>query len=356
MAANGAGHSPVRGRPSVETASLDGREWSEFASAHPAGTVFHQPAWLAVVSRAFGYRHASLLARRDGVVTGFLPLFVVPGLPWGRALVSTPLAVYGGVIAADPESAAALFEGAGALADRLRARYLELRHERPPEGLPPLPSKDLYVTFRRAILPTADENMAAVPRNQRRSIRVAQKHGLVATIGREELLGAFYDVYSQSVRNLGTPVFPRRLFAAALERFPDARILAVRREGTTLSAVLTLYHRDAVMPYYGGATREGIRYATNDFMYWSLLLDGMERGYRVFDFGRSKRGTGSYDFKRHWGFEPTPLAYQYRMAPGRAMPDLSPRNPRFSLAIRIWQRLPLRITQWIGPSIVRYFP
>jgi len=257
-------------------------------------------------------------------------------------------------VAEDEAGRDALSQAARALGERLETRYIEYRNMLPYSQLP---ERDLYVTFRRAILPTVDENMAAIPRNQRRSIRIGQKSALAAEVGGEELIGPFFALYSHSVRNLGTPVFPRSLFANLFEEFPpDARILLVRREGTPVAAVLAFFFRDEVLPYYGGAHRDALRYGVNDFMYWSLLCHGMERGYKVFDFGRSKKGSGSYDFKRHWGFEPTPLHYQYDLIRQRTLPDLSPKNPKFSIAIELWKRMPLWLSQRIGPALVRYFP
>src|SRR6185503_6636376 len=217
----------------IAEAPLDGAGWTDYSTAHPAATFFHQPGWLEVVRRTFGYRHASILARRDGRVVGFLPLFLVPTLPWGRSLISTPQAVYGGPIADDDEARSALVDHAARFAEGRGASFLELRNETP---IPGLAGKDLYVTFRRPILPDAEQNMAAIPRNQRRSIRVAQKHGLKARVGGGDLLDGFYHVYSESVRNLGTPVFPRALFANALERFgEDAFILGVEKGDQLLS-------------------------------------------------------------------------------------------------------------------------
>lgn len=328
--------------------------WDEYVATRPGATFFHRAAWLRVVARVFRYRALPVVARREGKIAGILPLAVVPGLPWGRSLVSTPQAVYGGPVADDGEAHAALIAHARGLAERLRARYVEYRNLAPD---PALPGKDLYVTFRRAIAATADENMAAIPRNQRRSIRIGIKSGLESAIGGPELLDEFFDVYSTSVRNLGTPVFPRALFAGLLEAFPqEARVLAVRREGRAVAAVLTFFFRDEVLPYYGGSLREEMRFGVNDYMYWALHLHGMERGCRVFDFGRSKRGTGSFDFKRHWGFEPTPLHYQYDLVGQRVIPDLSPKNPKFSLAIEAWKRMPLWLSRRLGPALVRYFP
>ena len=332
----------------------DPEGWDAYLSGRPDATFFHRIAWLRAVSRVCRYRAVPLVARRGPSVVGVLPLAVVPGLPWGRSLVSVPQAVYGGPIADDETAAAALVGKAREIAERIGAGYVEYRNLAP---MPEFASKDLYVTFRREIAPTEDENMAAIPRNQRRSIRIGIKSGLTVQIGAAELLDDFFAIYSTSVRNLGTPVFPRSLFAALLAEFPsESGILVVRREGRAVAAVLTFYHRGEVLPYYGGSLREEYRYGVNDFMYWSLLVDGMRRGFRTFDFGRSKRGSGSFEFKRHWGFEPTPLHYQYDLVRRRSMPDLSPKNQRFSLAIDAWKRMPLWLSRRLGPVLVRYFP
>lgn len=331
-----------------------GPAWDEFVTRHPGATLFHRAAWQRAIERTFGYRSHCVAAWRGEQVAGILPLFLVPTLPWGHALVSAPQAVYGGPVADAEDSREALLRHARDLGERLGVRYIEYRNLAP---VPDLPSKDLYVTFRRAILPTVDENMAAIPRNQRRSIRIGLKSGLTTEVGREDLLGPFYALYSHSVRNLGTPVFPVTLFANLLAEFgSDCRILLVRREGRPVAAVLTFFFRDEVLPYYGGARREEFRFGVNDYMYWGLLVHGMENGFKVFDFGRSKQGSGSYDFKRHWGFEPTPLYYQYHLVRQRSMPDLSPKNPKFSLAIELWKRMPLWLSQRLGPALVRYFP
>lgn len=328
--------------------------WDAFARVHPEATFFHRWGWQRVVRQTFGYRPAHLIARRDGRVAGILPLFVVPALPWGCALVSAPQAVYGGPIADADDARAALVVRAHEMAEREGARYVEYRNM---SALPDLPSKDLYETFRRPILPTDEENMAATPGKQRYSIRVGLKNQLTAEVGRGELLGPFFDVYSESVRNLGTPVFPRRLFAKVLDEFgEDARILLVRREGRPSATALLLFHRDEVHPYYAGGRRADFKYAVNDFMYWSLFRYAREQGCKTFNFGRSKRGTGAFDFKRHWGFVSTPLHYQYDLVGQRSLPDMSPKNPKFSFAVAAWKRMPLWLSRRVGPALVRYFP
>jgi len=339
---------------SIRSRAADPAAWDEFVRSRPAATFFHRSAWQEVVSKSFGYTDRSIAAWRDGSIRGILPLVQVPTLPWGSALVSSPQAVYGGPVADDDATRDALLAQAAREGERLGVRYVEYRNV---HALPDLPGRDLYVTFRREILPGVDENMAAIPRNQRRSIRIGTKNELTAVHGGRELLDEFFRIYATSVRNLGTPVFPRALFAALFGAFPEETgILLVRRRGVALAAVLTFYDRGEVLPYYGGSLREGWRYGVNDFMYWSLLVRGMELGARIFDFGRSKRGSGSFDFKRHWGFEPTALAYQYALIRQRSIPDLSPKNPKFSVAIECWKRMPLALATRLGPVLVRYFP
>jgi FemAB-related protein (PEP-CTERM system-associated) len=337
----------------VAEASDDAR-WDDYVIRHPQASLFHLSGWRRVLDATFGYRPISLIASRDGRATGILPLFVTPTLPFGCSLISVPLGVYGGICADDDAAGRALLDAAQTEAERMRVRYVELRHETPVHDLP---MKDLYVTFRKEIFPDPEKNLAAVPRKQRRMIRQGGEHGLVAQAGGEEWLEGFYRIYAHSVRNLGTPVYPFRLFQHLLREFGSAcRIFVVHHEQTMVAAVMTFYFKNHVMPYYGGALRDAFQYAANDFMYWSLLNDGALRGYTIFDFGRSKRDSGSFHFKRHWGFEPTPLAYQYHLVGQRRLPDLSPRNPRFSPAIAVWKRLPLWLANSIGPTVVRFFP
>lgn len=329
-------------------------EWDGFVRASADGTPFHLTAWRRAVEESFGHRPYYLMAKRGESIEGVLPLFEVQGLLGGRALVSVPYGVYGGVCATSEAARRALLEAAAAVGRERGAAYVELRHRRA-QGLD-LPTKALYVTFSRPISANEEENTLAIPRKQRRMTRQGAKHGLRVEIGREHLDG-FYALYAQSVRNLGSPVFPRRLFRAILDAFDkESELLTVWHGERMVAGVLTLFYEDQVLPYYGGSLREALPYAVNDFMYWELMCYAARTGYRVFDFGRSREGTGSYDFKRHWGFEPVPLPYQYLLLRGQALPDLSPSNPRFRLAVEVWKRLPLRLTTALGPVVTRYLP
>jgi len=270
---------------------------------------------------------------------------------FGHSLVSTPFCVYGGAVADSAEDRAALETRARALAEELRVDYLELRNIEASAG--EWGGKDLYVTFRKPIFADDDANMKAVPRKQRAMIRKGIDAGLQSHVGRD--VNTFYEMYSASVRNLGTPVLARSFFAALLSEFGDAAdVLTVTKDGAPVSSVLSFYFRNEVLPYYGGGTTAARDLKANDFMYWALMQHSVQRGVTFFDFGRSKEGTGSYSFKKNWGFEPQTLKYQYHLVRAPRVPDLSPLNPKYRTVIAIWKKLPVPVTQIVGPWVARY--
>jgi FemAB-related protein (PEP-CTERM system-associated) len=210
----------------------------------------------------------------------------------------------------------------------------------------------LYVTFRKPIAADHDRNMNAIPRKQRAMVRKAMQNGLVSVCNDD--VGVLHRIYAESVRNLGTPVFSRRYFDILMDAFgPCANVVTVLDDGAPIASVLNFYWRDEVLPYYGGGTRTARLRAGNDFLYWEVMRRAADRGCRLFDFGRSKIGTGAYAFKRNWGFAPETLHYRFRLAPDAAIPDHNPLNPKYRLFIAAWKRLPLPLANAIGPMIVR---
>jgi len=330
--------------------------WDAFVASHPSGTFFHRAAWAEVITAAFGHTSLYTLAERDGMIVGVLPLAQMKTRLFGNTLVSTPFCVYGGPLAGDAETTAALAAHAEALRARSGASAVELRLRDPVDdgrlAGDWLTRSDLYVTFRKPIVANDDANLKAIPRKQRAMVRKGIQHGLVSVVDRDA--DTLHRIYAESVRNLGTPVFARRYFHTLLSVFRDcADVVTVMDNGIPVAAVLNFYFRDEVLPYYGGGTQAARRVAGNDFMYWEVLRRAAARGGRLFDFGRSKVGTGAFAFKHNWGFTPTPLPYRYSLAPGAAIPDHNPLNPKYRLFIAAWKRLPLPIANLIGPPIVR---
>ena len=325
--------------------------WDAFVERMPEATFFHRSAWRGVIERAFRHPTHYVLAERDGAITGILPLVHVRSRLFGNRLISTPFCVYGGPVAADPESAEALAGYAATLMRRVGAATVEFRCQSA-SGSDWLTRPDLYVRFRRPIAADPEANMQAIPRKQRAMVRKGIANGLAARRGRD--VDLLHRVYAESVRNLGTPVFSRRYFRLLVDSFADCSdILAVFDAEQPIAAVLNFYFRDQVLPYYGGGTGQARARAGNDFMYWMVMRHAAERGCRLFDFGRSKIATGSYAFKKNWGFTPEPLSYRYKLAPGATIPDHNPLNSKYRLFVAVWKRLPLGVANFLGPHIVR---
>jgi len=334
----------------AELQTADFPRWDEFVAGCSEATFFHRAGWKTVIERAFGHRTYFLYAEAGGRIEGVLPLAEVESLLFGHTLVSLPFCVYGGIAAQSERARYALDGAARALAERLRVDHLEYRGLTPQH--PDWVHQELYVTFRKPIDPDVERNLLAIPRKQRAMVRKGIKAGLKSEI--DDGVERFFAAYADSVHRLGTPVFPKRYFQILREVFgPDCEVLAVTHDGQLVAGVLSFYFRDEVLPYYGGGTASARELAGNDFMYWDLMRRACERGIRVFDYGRSKRGTGSFDFKKNWGFEPQPLHYEYLLVKGKRVAEHNPLNPKYRLFIKLWQRLPLPLANLIGPHIVK---
>ena len=336
-------------------ADADPAAVAAFVRAHPGGTPFHLPAWLDAVEASTGQRAHLLVAERAGRIEGVLPLTAIRSMLFGKAMVSSGFAVGGGALAADAAVADALLDAGWALAATLGCPSLELRGGTPPVGEGWHHKTDSHAGFVRPLAADDDAELKAIPRKQRAEVRKALGSALTVEIGTGPAdRAAHYAVYAESVRNLGTPVFPRRLFAAVLDRFgDDADILTVRHDGKAIASVLSLYHNGTVMPYWGGGTREARTMRANELMYFALMRHARARGCTRFDFGRSKFGTGPFAYKKNWGFEPQPLAYAVRTSDGAEVRDLNPLSPKYRAQIAMWKKLPLWLANRLGPPLAR---
>lgn len=325
--------------------------WDAFVRACPSATFFHLSAWQGLIENHQGHDTYFLLAERGSEIVGVLPLAEVRSRLFGHSLSSLPFCVYGGVASEDAEAVAALELEAERIAQRLGVGHLEYRNVAPRHS--DWPGQDLYVTFRKTLAADDETNMAAIPRKQRAMVRKGIKNGLIAS--RDADVNRFFSVYADNVRRHGTPAMSRRWFAALMDAFADdCEVMTVTTaDGAPLSSVLSFFFRDEILPYYAGDLPAARDLAANDFKYWSLMCRARERDCKVFDYGRSKVGTGPYAFKKNWGFEPTPLAYEYRLFKRDSIPQNNPMNPKYRAFIALWQRLPLAVANRLGPMIVR---
>jgi len=329
----------------------DASRWNAFVFGCPDATFFHRIEWRDIMESVFRHRTHYLLAERDGQIVAVLPLVEVKSRLFGHAMTSLPFAVYGGIAGSDAEAVDALDEAADALSRKAGVQHLEYRNltERHPEW----PRQEVYVTFRKEILADEEANMLAIPRKQRAMVRKGIKNGLVSEI--DSNVDRFFALYSDNVLRHGTPALPKRFFETLMKVFgQDCEVMTITSpEGKILSTVLTFYFRDEVLPYYAGDDLAARDLAANDFKYWELMRRACARGYKLFDYGRSKVGTGPYSFKKNWGFEPLPLSYEYRLYKRDEVPQNNPLNPKYRAFIAMWRRLPLAVANTIGPHIVR---
>ncbi|WP_286828510.1 MULTISPECIES: FemAB family XrtA/PEP-CTERM system-associated protein [Kordiimonas] len=331
--------------------------WDAFVAQHPDGTFCHRAGWKKVIEAGAGHESPFLVAEQDGSLVGVLPLTLRRSLLFGKQASSTMFGVYGGPLAGSDEAYDALDEAAWNLArdagcDTLEYRTIRPRHQAT-EGWQTVPGK--AATFIRD-LASGDEQdiLLQIPRKQRAVVRKSLKQNIVSdwNAGIDE----FYQFYAYSVHGLGTPVFPKRLFTAFKAVFEDDVLVQVIRDagGKGVASLMSFRTRDTVLPFYAGGSAQARSLAAHDFMYFELMKRAQADGLSKFDFGRSKIGTGPFNFKKNWGFEPTPLEYEYRLAPGANVPDISPQNRKFSLVIEAWKRLPLGVANLIGPPIAKH--
>jgi len=334
----------------------DRARWDAFVDGCPEATFFHRAGWQVIIERVYGHKTWFYYAEQAGRIVAVLPLAEIKSRMFGHSLGSLPFCVLGGVAATAEAAALAkplLDAAADKLAAELQVGHLEYRNLLPAHaGDPAWHQKELYVTFRKEITDDDDVNMNAIPRKQRAMVRKGIKCGLSAEIDQD--VDRFFTAYATSVHRLGTPVFPKSYFKVIKEVFgEECEIRIIVKDGAIVAGVLSFYFRDEVLPYYGGGMPAAREFAGNDFMYWNLMQAAAARGARIFDFGRSKLGTGAFDFKKNWGFSPTPLAYEYRLYQSTELPDNNPLNPKYQLFIKMWKKMPLALANVLGPHIVK---
>lgn len=339
-------------------ASEERRRIDAFLRDRPQATPFHRPEWLLAVARGTGNPALTLILEQAGRLTGYLPLTETHSPLFGRMLASSGFAVGGGLLLADGggSDSEAAFAAAEELAARRSCATIELRGGvLPTERAGWVLRSDAHCGFVAPLAADDEALLLAIPRKQRAEVRKGLDAGLEVTVGNAEAdRSAHYSVYAESVRNLGTPVFPRALFGAVLDAFGEnADILTVRYRGRAVASVLSLYHRGAVLPYWGGGTHDARRLRANDRMYFELMRHARRRGCDRFDFGRSKTGSGPYHFKRNWGFAPEPLTYAVWTAPGAPVRDANPNSAGNAALAAMWRRLPLAVANRLGPHIAR---
>jgi FemAB-related protein (PEP-CTERM system-associated) len=330
-------------------------EWDGFVRGFAGSNGYQLWAWRTIFEQAFGHDTVYLAARRDGRIAGILPLVIFRSRVFGSFAVSLPFIDGGGVCALDAEVASELVVRARKVATERRLSHVEMRHES--RLFPELPSREHKVGMRMPLETDTKRAWEALDRKVRNQVRKAEKSGLTARSGGVELVDAFYSVFAVNMRDLGTPVYSRRLFESVLSTLPDsARVFLVEKGDTVVGGAVGIMFRDTFTVPWASSLREYRADCPNNLLYWRMFEHAIESGFRTFDFGRSTPGEGTFQFKQQWGAAPLPLSWEYVMVGSGAPPELSPSNPRYKAAIAAWKKLPLPVTRLLGPHIVRSIP
>lgn len=338
------------------TGSRDHAAWDSYVAAHPESTFFHRAGWRRAIGRVMGHGTIDLIALRGERIVGVLPLMECPR-PFGPpAWISSPYAVYGGAIADDAATAEALTREAMRRADAARIARLELRHVTPAPV--DLPTSELYATFVQDLPETPEEVLGTIPKKARAEARKARdKHGLSMSEG-IWYLDDLHRMFQLNKRSLGSPGLPIDLFSELGTEFgDDVKLHLVRRGREPLMAVMSFVWRDRLLAYYAGTAPGADRaFSVSNYMYLALREWAVEQGLRSFDFGRSRKDSGAFQFKRHQGFEPTDLHYAFHLVRARGLPSFTPSNPRTKVLRDAWSRMPLWLAERLSRSLARYLP
>lgn len=332
----------------------DAKQWDSYVDNHPSGSFFHLTGWITVIKEVFGHKPHYLVATQQQEIVGVLPLVQQKSMLFGHSLVSTPFCVYGGVIANDDEIRHALEQAAYDKGVALGVDYVELRDKEPTESTSVWQTHSNHATFFAEIPEDPEQILTSIKRKQRAVIRHSQKNSL--SWSNDNDISQCYDLYAESVRNLGTPVFSKKLFKTLLDVFPESSETLVIKDaqGEPVSSVLSFYYKDEVLPYYGGGNLSARGLKSNDFMYFQLMHLAHQKGMNRFDFGRSKLDSGAYKYKKNWGMTEQPLNYKIALIKATELPNLSPNNPKYKLLIDTWKKLPLPVSKAIGPHISKF--
>ena len=336
------------------TGDFDDADWTEYVSARSDAHIYHDLRWRKVIESCFSQKTAYLLAKDRDRVVGVLPLAELQSALFGKFLISLPYFNYGGPLADNNSVAMQLIRAAGKLSTERGLEYLELRELADRSGLQ---TKTHKVSMILRLPESGEALMSGLGAKLRSQARRAEREGAVTRFGGVELLDSFYHVFCRNMRDLGTPVYSRKFFRNILETFPEETCLhVVEVDGSPAAAGFLITHRDSVEIPWASSLRRYNHLSVNMLLYRSVLEWSIDQGFKFFDFGRSSVDASTYRFKRQWGSEPVQLHWNYYLEGSQTLPSLSPDNPKFALFIAVWKRLPVMLSNAIGPHIVRNLP
>lgn len=339
----------------ARASETDAGRWNAFVDAHPGACVYHRFEWGPLFEAVYGSRSRSLIATQGAEVLGVLPIVELRSALFGRIWSSMPFFGHGGMLVDEEAAAELLAHEAARLAARAGARFIELRH---------LVEHDLGWHERRdkvnmvLTLPGSAEALFKGFKSKLRSqIKRPEKAGHTVRSGRHELLHAFWLVYSENMRDLGSPCHSERLFGAILDTFGEkSRVFAVYDGDHPIGGGFVVGGQGTLEIPCASTLRSHNGTSPNMMLYGEVLRFACGEGYARFNFGRSTVDEGTYKFKAQWGAVPRPLVYHTWVPAGAEPPSLKPTSGKFRRAVELWTKLPVSLARLAGPPIVKGIP
>ncbi len=334
--------------------SEDESAWNSYVDQHPEATFAHYSGWKKVIERSMGYEGIYIMAVDNGRIVGVFPLFILSTGLFGTFGVSVPFLDYGGVLANDVEVERMLVDKAETIASEVGCRYIELRQRFPLKCELPISTRKVTVLI--SLKGGSDAVFSRIRQNVRNKIRKAKKNDVRIQSG-IEYLSDFYRVYARNLRDLGTPVITKNFFETIADILPkQMRIYRATRQGKTIGAKVVLVDQKTCYFVWAAAFRENLCYSPVHALNWKAIEDACMAGCLHVDMGRSTENSTHHDFKKYWGMETKMLPYAYQLLNCNEIPGLNPDNPKFSLAIEMWKKMPMFLTRWLGPPLARRLP
>lgn len=330
-------------------------EWNDYVDNNSDACLHHRCEWKQIMEDTYGHSCFYYLAQNnDGIIVGILPLVQLKSRLFGNLLVSMPYFQRAGTVADNLQVEDALLTEANKHAKILDIEHIEYRDDISRQSMPVLSHKVNMVLE----LPDSKELLwKSFTSKLRSQIKRPQREETTTTIGGIELLDDFYRVYARNMRDLGSPLHSKALIKNILQKFPDnSWLVVIKLNGRAVAGGFLLAYKDTMEIPLASTIRDVNRFSINMLLYWQILQFSIESGYRHFDFGRSTKGAGTYRFKKQWGATAKPLYWHYWLNEGTELPGLNPANPKFAMVIYLWKRLPIKISQWLGPHIIKNIP
>lgn len=332
------------------------KQWDEYVDQHPQGRIYQRTEWKEITEKAFGKKTLYRAVLEKGEIVGILPVVHFHTFLVGKQLISLPYVNYGGPLWSNEQARKLILKEIENLRKTTGSEALEIRYDRPDAF--PLPVKTNKVTFLLDLPLSSDELFKSFKAKLRSQIRRPVKEGMYAKSGGLDLLDDFYYVFCRNMRHLGTPVYDKRIFKTTLERLPEHTFITAvyTKDHTPVAAAFLLGYKKTLEIPWASSLRQYNRFSPNMLLYWEVLKQAIEKGYTTFDFGRGTKEGGTYRFKKQWGGREVQLYWYYALAPGEALPEVNKENPKYALAIKVWQKLPLWFTNLMGPGLVKNLP